>query len=141
MKPIPFEAAKTICVDFEKDQCIILAWDEASGASWVTTYGVGDQNSKQACNAGTVLKDYLKLKRDNDEIPSHFKEWAIESVDRYWFFSSRNGRKFVETTFWYEKHTLERKETIRAVDDIYDDFNIPDWARSITVHRKGMDSY
>jgi len=138
MIEIPVEAAKQFCEEYDKDQCIILSWDEVSKSTWVTTYGVGDTNSKEACNAGNALKDYLKLKRDNDEIPSQFKEWAIEKVDRYWYFSSRNGRKFVETTFWYEKHTLERKESTRSINDIYDDYNLPEWAKSIIDYRKNM---
>ena len=66
MKNIPFEVAKQFCEDFEKDQCIILSWDKISGKTWVTTFGVGDENSIQATNAGKILKDYLKLQREND---------------------------------------------------------------------------
>ena len=113
MIQVPFEEAKRFCEEFKKDQCIILSWDETSGETWVTTYGVGDKNSTQACNAGTMLKDYLKLQREIDAIPERFKEWKIESVDRYWYWSSRNGKTYCEITYWYEPHTLERKETKR----------------------------
>ena len=36
--------------------------------------GVGDDNSIQATNAGKILKDYLKLQRDNDCIPTRFED-------------------------------------------------------------------
>jgi hypothetical protein len=139
MKPIPFETAKQFCEEFEKDQCIILSWDKISGETWVTTFGVGDENSIQACNAGTMLKDFLKLKRDHEEIPERFKKWEIESVDRYWYTSGRNGLAYVETTFWFEAHTLERKETKRE-EFIYSgqEYQLPEWAKSITVNRKSL---
>lgn len=140
MKAIPFEAAKEFCEQYEKDQCIILSWDKASGETWVTTFGVGDENSKQACNAGTILKDYLKLKREKDEIPERFKEWYVERVDRYWHWASRNGRSYIEITYWYEKHTLERKETKREVKNHYGEtYSLPDWAKSINDHRRSLD--
>ena len=63
---ISFDVAKQFCEDYHKDQCIILSWDKSSGETWVTTYGVGDENSIQATNAGKILKDYLKLQREND---------------------------------------------------------------------------
>lgn len=141
MKTVPIEAAKNICNEFEKDQCIILSWDKKSGETWVTTYGVGEDNSKQACNAGIVLKDYLKLKREKDEIPEHFKEWEVESIDRYYYASGRNGWNYREVTFWFEKHTLERKETLRQID-IYtgQEWDLPTWAKSIKERRKSLET-
>ena len=138
MKQIPFEAAKKICEEFEKDQCIILTWDKSSGETWVTTFGVGDENSIQATNGGKMLKDYLKLQRENDAIPTRFEKWAIKSVDKYWYWSSRNGKTYVEVTYWVEPHTLTRKETKRTFDDNFGNDPLPDWAKSITKNVKNL---
>jgi hypothetical protein len=139
-KTVPIEEAKTFCEKYEKDQCIILCWDKTSGEMWVTTYGVGDPNSIQAAEGGRLVKDFLKLKRENDEIPERFKEWKIESVDRYYHFCNRYQTKYVETTYWYEPHTLERKETTRIFEINYQDIHkLPDWAKSITQRRNSLD--
>lgn len=137
MKEVPFEVAKQFCEDFQKDQCIILCWDQITGNTWVTTYGVGDNNSIQATNAGRMLKDYLKLQRENDVIPTRFEEWMIESVDRWRQVDGRNSWLYKEVTYWYEKHTMQRKETVR-VADIYDgqEFLLPEWAKGITKRIK-----
>jgi len=140
MQNIPFEQAKQFCEEYEKDQCIILSWDKASGETWVTTYGIGDTNSIQATNAGKVLKDYLNLQRENDCIPERFENWQIESVDRYWYWASRNGRTFVETTYWFESHTMQRKETKREIPNHYGDcYGLPEWAKNVQEHRKSLD--
>ena len=140
-KEIPFEEAKKFCKKYEKDQCIILSWDKETGNTWVTTFGVGDENSIQATNAGKILKDYLKLQRENDVIPTRFEDWEIESVDKYYYLSSRNGKTYVELTFWIEKHTMQRKETKREVG-INDgqEYSLPDWARSIKERRRNLES-
>ena len=133
MKDIPFEAAKQFCEDFQKDQCIILSWDKESGNTWVTTFGVGDENSIQATNAGKLIKDYLKLKREKDLIPTRFQEWKIESVDRYYQADGRNTWLYREVTYWYEKHTMERKETVRqACTYTGNEYSLPEWAKGIT---------
>jgi len=140
MKSIPFDEAKSICEKYQKDQCIMLTWDSKSEETWVTTYGVGDVNSKQACNAGIILKDFLRLNRENDEIPSRFEKWEIESVDRYWYYSSRYAKTYIETTFWYEPHTLKRKETQRVEPNFFgEQRQLPDWAKSITEYRRSLD--
>jgi hypothetical protein len=142
MKDIPFEAAKQFCENYQKDQCIILSWDKQSGKTWVTTFGVGDENSIQATNAGKTLKDYLKLQRENDCIPTRFDDWKIESVDRYYYKSGRNYNTYVETTYWYEAHTMQRKETNRQVSELYDcSYRLPEWAKSITENRKTLNCY
>ena len=141
MKDIPFEAAKQFCEEYEKDQCIILSWDKKSGQTWVTTFGVGDENSIQATNAGKILKDYLKLKRENDCIPTRFEDWNIERVDRYYYASGRNYYTYMEVTYWYETHTMQRKETVRQ-ETISDgeEWKLPEWAKGITTRRKSLDA-
>ena len=142
MKEIPFEVAKQFCEDYEKDQCIILSWDKTSGETWVTTFGVGDENSIQATNAGKMLKDYLKLERKNDVIPTRFEDWRIERVDRYYYGSGRNYNTYVETTYWYEAHTMQRKETTRQETEACGcNYRLPEWAKGITEHRRSLSSY
>ena len=141
VKDIPFSEAERFCKEFQKDQCIILSWDSTSLQTWVTTFGVGDINSIQACNAGTMLKDFLELQRENDEIPAQFKEWQIESVDKFYYLNGRNSKAYVEITFWFEKHTRERKEE-RRVAHINDgnEYQLPDWAKRITERRRSLES-
>lgn len=137
MKEIPFEVAKQFCEDYQKDQCVILSWDKESGKTWVTTFGVGDENSIQATNSGKMLKDYLKLQRENDVIPTRFEEWEIESVDRWRQVDGRNSWLYKEVTHWFEKHTLQRKETVRQAS-IYtgQEYSLPEWAQGITKRIK-----
>ncbi|MDD4009267.1 MAG: hypothetical protein PHQ67_05585 [Fermentimonas sp.] len=133
MIDIPFEAAKQFCEEYQKHQCIILSWDETTGDTWVTTYGVGEKNSIQATHGGNLIKDFLELKREHDEIPIRFEEWKIESVERHWQRSGRNSKTYREVTHWFEPHTMKRKETIRE-EFIYDgqEYRLPDWAKGIT---------
>ena len=69
------------------------------------------------------------------------EEFKIESVDRYYYFSGRNGKNYVEVTFWYNPVSLERKETKRS-ESIYtgQEYQLPDWAKSITERRRGLES-
>lgn len=141
MKKIDFDVAKTICEEYNKDQCIILTWDETSGETWVTTFGVDDKNSIQACNGGKLIKDFLQLKREHDAIPTRFEEWVINHVDRYYYASGRNYDTYVETTMWHEIHTLQRKETVRTETiSVGDKWKLPDWAKAITTRRKSLES-
>jgi hypothetical protein len=143
MRNIPISAAEQFCNEYKKDQVIILSWDKKSNETWVTTYGIGDNNSIQAANGGNAIKDFLQLKREANEIPERFKKWEIESVDRYWHLYGRNGEKYVETTFWYEPHTLERKETTRIeiISNEGERYALPEWAKSITERRRSLESY
>ncbi|HUI31996.1 MAG TPA: hypothetical protein VLY84_00135 [Dysgonamonadaceae bacterium] len=141
MKNIPYIAAKEFCEKYEKDQCVILSWDEKSQGVWVTTFGVGDKNSIQATNAGKVLKDYLNIQRLHDCIPTRFEKWNIEKVDRYYYASGRNYDTYKEITYWYESHTMVRKETVReATISVGDKHGLPEWARGITNRRKDLET-
>lgn len=69
------------------------------------------------------------------------EQWEVESVDKYWYFSSRNGVDYIEITFWVNPKNNQRKETKREVKSHYGDkYSLPDWARSITDHRKSLDN-
>lgn len=69
------------------------------------------------------------------------ERFEIDSVDRYYFFDGRNSKRYVETTFWYNPYTLERKETQRnEFITAGCEYKLPEWARSITVRRKDLES-
>lgn len=137
MKDVPFEAAKDFCDKYEKDQVIILSWDRETGDQWVTTYGKSDEDSAMACHGGNAIKDFLQLKREKDEIPSRFKKWEIESVDRYWYRSGRCSITYKEITFFYDPITLERKDAAREFYHSQGEKR-PDWTFSC-IHRQQLD--
>jgi len=140
MKDVPVEAAKCFCDQYEKDQCIILSWDQKSGETWVTTFGKGDENSIMAANAGKLLKDFLQIERESDCIPKRFEEWKIESIDRYYYASGRNYTTYVEVTFWFEVHTKQRNETKRDVTILDGNiWELPEWAKGITTRKKSLE--
>lgn len=66
--------------------------------------------------------------------------WEIEKTESYWYWESRNGKSFVEITFWYNPFTLDRMETKREVKNVYDNYSLPDWAKTVTVHNKSLDN-
>lgn len=64
----------------------------------------------------------------------------IESVDRYYYFDGRNSKRYVETTFWFNPQSLEKKETQRNVFiSDGEEYKLPEWARSISVRRKDLE--
>lgn len=69
------------------------------------------------------------------------EKWEIEIVDRYWYWSGRNFKTYVETTFWYNPYTQERKETSRSFDNNGIDSLIPDWAKTISSNRVHLNEY
>lgn len=69
------------------------------------------------------------------------ESWEVENVERYWYFSSRNGKDFIETTYWVNTKSTLRKETKREIKSHYGDkYSLPDWAREITEHKKSLDN-
>ena len=140
MKDIPISEAEKFCNDYQKDQVIILAWDRNSGDTWVTTYGKSDEDSAMAAQGANMVKDFLDLKREKDEIPKRFQSWKIESVDRYYYVGTRNSKDYVEITYWFDEITLERKETKREFR-VYgrDTHNLPDWATACNEYRRQFD--
>lgn len=107
----------------------------------MTTYGVGDENSIQATNAGKMIKDFLGLQLENDCIPTRFEDWKIESVERYYYASGRNYWTYVEITYWFESHTTQRKETVRKETiSTGEEWSLPYWASTITTRRKSLEA-
>jgi hypothetical protein len=62
--------------------------------------------------------------------------WEIEYVDRYWYWSSRYGKEYVEITYWFEPRKLLRKETKRECS-IYsgNESSLPEWAKGINQNK------
>ncbi len=61
-KRIPVSAAKEIAQKYDKNQVIILTWDEAHGMTHVTTYGVDKKQCKQAADGGKRIVEFLGLR-------------------------------------------------------------------------------
>ncbi|MDX8564664.1 hypothetical protein OZ664_11700 [Elizabethkingia sp. HX WHF] len=68
------------------------------------------------------------------------ERFEIESVDRYYYYDGRNSKRYVETTFWYNPYTLERKETQRnEFICTGQEYKLPEWARSISNRRRDLE--
>ena len=79
------------------------------------------------------------IKSNNDIIQASFEDWKIERVDRYYYASGRNYNTYIETTYWYESHSMQRKETIRQETiSCGNTHSLPEWAKGITEHRKSL---
>lgn len=75
-----------------------------------------------------------------EETPN--KSFSIEKVDRYWYWSGRNYKTYVEVTFWFDPFTQERSETTRSETATGEEYyNLPAWAKSITTHLKHLDCF
>lgn len=75
-------------------------------------------------------KDYFYyIPHKNLEIIDN--QWEIESVDRFYYLSSPNGKIYQEITFWHNSVTLERKEVVRSESiDHGHEYKLPDWCKS-----------
>lgn len=58
-KRMPIAAAKQIAKKYDKDQVIILTWDNKTGKTWVTTYGKTLQDCDQAAIGGNKIKKQI----------------------------------------------------------------------------------
>ena len=138
MIDIPISEAEKFCTDYEKDQVIILAWDRTSGDTWVTTYGKSDEDSAMAANGANMVKDFLDLKREKDEIPKRFEKWELEITEMYMYLNGRYSKCFVRISYWYNPITLERKETIeKEYCNDGQEHILPDWTKSCE-YRRGL---
>lgn len=65
----------------------------------------------------------------------------LERTDRYWYYCGRNNREFVETTYWYNPVNRERTETTRRKCFFpSEEWEMPEWCKGITEHRKNLDA-
>jgi hypothetical protein len=58
-KRIPVSAAQDIGKKFNKDQVILVTWDEKSGDTWVTTWGSNRAQCVMAAKGGDFVKEAL----------------------------------------------------------------------------------
>jgi hypothetical protein len=58
-KPVPIEAAIAIAEAYDKDQVVIVVWDNAHETAHVTTFGKTDMDSQQAAMCGNSVKRAL----------------------------------------------------------------------------------
>lgn len=104
------------------------------------------ENKVACCRVGfnMYLEEQIRLVVANETALDRLaqqEKWEIERVDRYWYWSSRNGKTYIELTHWFEPQTLQRKETKRSVDNHYGDhYSLPEWAKTITDRRKDFES-
>jgi hypothetical protein len=109
---------------------------------WVHGLYAGDVFKAQVINHSCVVvwRYTIKGQKSYKMATLSFAVWQVESVDRYWFASGRNYDTYKEVTFWFNPLSLERRETVRQVTISYRDvYSLPEWARSITQHRKSLD--
>lgn len=69
---------------------------------------------------------------------THKQFFVLEKVERFYYLSSRNGKKYMEISFWYDPNTLTRKETTREeyIND-GEEHKLPDWCK-VCEYRKSL---
>ena len=73
---VPIAAAKNVAKQYDKDQVIIIAWDEEHNMVHFTTYGKTKEDCAQAAKAGEFFKKalYSKSKEEFETIVQEAKE-------------------------------------------------------------------
>lgn len=101
----------------------------------VLTDGCWEYGEQMALIAEWIHRDFeFRAEKKNNV-------FSIDDVDRYWYYSGRNLREFVEVTFWVNPVTFERKETTRRQSFFpSEEFGMPDWCKSITEHRRALNA-
>ncbi|VXB03398.1 hypothetical protein [Chryseobacterium sp. 8AT] len=113
----------------------IIVSDEAVKFS-LNWLGESKNNALESHDLSQLVR--LLLKEVNHK--SNDAKFEIESVDRYFYFDGGNSKRYVETTFWYNPYSLERKETQRNEFITQgQEYKLPEWARSISVRRKDLE--
>ena len=56
---VPIGAAKEIAKKFDKDQVIVVCWNQEHGKTHVTTYGKTQSDCEQAAKGGNFVKKAL----------------------------------------------------------------------------------
>ena len=93
-KKVPVSAAKEFADKYEKDQVILISWENETQTTWVTTYGKTAEDCDQAAQGGNWLKKELfnwpeshcvaephrlkKLKKENKELRTQLKELSAQ---------------------------------------------------------------
>lgn len=79
MREIPQSAAKQIAEEFEKNQVIIVAWDDLHQIIHVTTYGTTRESSAQAAQGGNFVKEALGWP---DRLCHDAPAWWLDNIER-----------------------------------------------------------
>lgn len=59
-KPVPVSKVKEICDEFNKDEVIVISWDEETNTTNIATYGSTKAHCKNAAQGSKALFEYLK---------------------------------------------------------------------------------
>lgn len=76
-KPIPWLEAKRIAKEFDKNQVIIVTWDNAHQLIHVATYGKSREDSAKAAQGGNFVKEALGWP---DELCHDTPDWWKDGV-------------------------------------------------------------
>jgi hypothetical protein len=126
MKKIPIKAAKDIAQQYNKDQVIIVTFDNSTGMTNVVTYGKSKQDSVHAAQGGNkIKKEILKWPEEKClDVPARSKwKWTIAdteiSKDKEALLDVLEAKEPV----WIEYHSLDEPFSARgfAVLELYDD--------------------
>jgi hypothetical protein len=73
-KNIPIAAAKRIAKDYDKDQVIIVTWDNTHSMMHVTTYGKSINDCEQAAQGGNFVRKALGFPEEDCNVkPARIK--------------------------------------------------------------------
>lgn len=75
---VPWSAAKEIAEKFEKNQVIIVTWDDAHKMQHVTTYGTSRESSAQAAQGGNFVKEALGWP---DRLCHDAPAWWLDNIE------------------------------------------------------------
>lgn len=74
-KEVPIEAAKQIAEQFDKNQVIIVCWDDVHKLTHVTTYGKSLEECEQAAQGGNFVKRALGWPEEEcNAVPERLKK-------------------------------------------------------------------
>ena len=77
--PIPIEAGERLCLDYGYDQVVIIARAVAKDTESVTTFGLGDDNSRAAMLMGNHLEtEVMGWPPESTNITT--TQWALRKV-------------------------------------------------------------
>lgn len=73
-KDVPIEAAKDIAEKYDKDQVIVVCWDDEHKRTHVTTYGKSLSDCKAAAEGGNFVKRALGWPEEEcKDVPDRLK--------------------------------------------------------------------
>lgn len=86
-KNIPIIAAKNIANQYDKDQVIIVTWDQKFGKMHVTTYGKTLGDCDNAARGGNLIKRALGFSEELcNAVPARVKRKSKKNLDKEFAF-------------------------------------------------------